>query len=170
MDSIIKYLVKTFLFFFILFGVLSFLINFSAGFRFDSITLSFVWSLIMTLFFGGYHIYEIQQNGDSMTDASLNTRQYKTVRSSINKTDLMFILLNESKYSSLDIKEEDNIIKFQTKLSFKSWGERVSIVSKNISENLFEYKISSKPKVPTTFIDYGKNLENVQAIERILRR
>lgn len=56
-------------------------------------------------------------------------------------------------------------IKAKTGFSLKSYGE---IIEVNINPKNKEISISSKPYLPTTFLDYGKNLENVQKIREYL--
>ena len=58
-------------------------------------------------------------------------------------------------------------IEAKTGFSLKSFGEKVEI---KINPKTNEVLISSKPSVPTTLFDYGKNLENVQKILNYLKK
>jgi hypothetical protein len=40
---------------------------------------------------------------------------------------------------------------------------------KSNKENNFEYQLSSIPKLKTTIVDYGKNLENINKIESVIK-
>lgn len=51
-----------------------------------------------------------------------------------------------------------------TGLNLKSWGEIITFDLQKIDKNKTQVKISSKPAVPITFVDYGKNLENIEII------
>jgi hypothetical protein len=51
----------------------------------------------------------------------------------------------------------------------KSWGEEIKIILKSNKENNFEYQLSSSPKLKTTIVDYGKNLENINKIESVIK-
>jgi hypothetical protein len=51
----------------------------------------------------------------------------------------------------------------------KSWGEEIKIILKSKTKSEFEYMISSSPKLKTTLVDYGKNLENINRIENAIK-
>ena len=53
--------------------------------------------------------------------------------------------------------------------SWKSWGELVSIRLRESSNGIIDVEISSKSAVRTTILDYGKNLDNIEKIARIIR-
>lgn len=48
--------------------------------------------------------------------------------------------------------------------SFWSFGEKIRIAFHDLQDGTVEVEISSRPVLVTTIVDYGKNLDNVEAI------
>jgi len=74
----------------------------------------------------------------------------------------------KSVYTSLELREifKGDVAQLRTRISIWSWGEVVFIkcVERNKEEE-YHYEISSKPWLPTQFIDLiGKNKKNVDKI------
>ena len=59
---------------------------------------------------------------------------------------------------------ESGYIKARTGISWKSYGEIIEFNLTKVDELSTKVKIQSKPQILTTLIDYGKTLENVEAI------
>jgi hypothetical protein len=59
-------------------------------------------------------------------------------------------------------------IEATTGLTWKSYGSVVSYEIKPIGERLTEIEVTSRPKVRTTLVDYGENLENVERLCKFL--
>lgn len=55
-------------------------------------------------------------------------------------------------------------------MSWKSFGELVEVSVKPNGGNKTLIEITSKPSLPTTMVDYGKNQENVEALVGFLRQ
>ena len=51
-----------------------------------------------------------------------------------------------------------------------SWGEIISFSLSQINNQETLVEVSSKPLVPPTVFDYGKNLENVEKITQFLKQ
>ncbi len=49
-------------------------------------------------------------------------------------------------------------------MTWKSFGEAISISIQNVSPETVSIRIKSEPAVKTTLVDYGKNYQNVEAI------
>ena len=62
------------------------------------------------------------------------------------------------------------VIKVKTRLSWKSFGEIVEIQITNLGDRETKVRILSDPRVPSTSLDYGKNLDNVIRVEAAIRR
>ena len=62
------------------------------------------------------------------------------------------------------VKEEGSFITAKTGFSWKSFGEVITISSKSMSDTEVVIKISSRPSLKTTIVDYSKNLENVEDV------
>ena len=60
-------------------------------------------------------------------------------------------------------------IEVRTGISFRSWGEKLTIEIERVGLNKTKIRVTSKPLVPTTIIDYGKNNENVVSLISFLK-
>ncbi len=49
-------------------------------------------------------------------------------------------------------------------------GDVISFEVHRIDDDRTQVKVSSRPAVPTTLVDYGKNLENVERIISFLKK
>jgi hypothetical protein len=59
-------------------------------------------------------------------------------------------------------------LKYKIRTSFKSWGEIVFIKVSEITEKKSVIRITSKPLLFTTLLDYGKNRNNINYVKEIL--
>jgi hypothetical protein len=76
----------------------------------------------------------------------------------LNATDA----LPGSKVKSAD--EAANRVELKTKMSMKSWGEKVALELSPEGEGVTKVQVTSKPSVPVTMADYGKNQSNVNDV------
>ena len=53
-------------------------------------------------------------------------------------------------------------------MTSKTFGCVVSYEIKSIGERLTEIEVTSRPKIRTTLVDYGENLENVERLCKFL--
>jgi hypothetical protein len=134
--------------------------------------------LFMIFFFGGfmslilvtYNRYRLKKIGvEEISDVNLNVRQNKILKSDLNKSELVEKLKTDPLIRKMQMKEIENGIILKTGMTWKSWGEEIRIIQQSNGESDFEYLISSTPKLKTTLVDYGKNLENVNLIEKIIK-
>lgn len=54
-------------------------------------------------------------------------------------------------------------------ITWKTFGDKIEFNLKKIDEDYTEVEFSSRPLVAYTIVDYGKNFDNVQIIEGILK-
>ncbi|PCH68617.1 MAG: hypothetical protein COC01_03350 [Bacteroidetes bacterium] len=71
-------------------------------------------------------------------------------------------IVTRCKIKNLD--KSNGIIEASAGISWKTWGDKISIKIHKKEENLMGIEISSKPALSTTIIDYGKNKANVEKI------
>ncbi|MEL6463299.1 MAG: hypothetical protein AAFQ91_34690, partial [Cyanobacteria bacterium J06621_15] len=89
---------------------------------------------------------------------------------SVNGTVSEAIAVSEKAILSLNrsvIKEKDlaaGTIKAKTKMSWKSFGEFINVSTQSLADGKTLIEINSSPFIPTTVIDYGKGLDNVETI------
>ena len=72
-----------------------------------------------------------------------------------------------SKVKSAD--EASNRIELKSKMSMKSWGEKVTLELSPEGKATTLVHVTSKPSVPITMADYGKNQANVNDVAAWLR-
>jgi uncharacterized Zn finger protein (UPF0148 family) len=53
--------------------------------------------------------------------------------------------------------------------TLKTWGDKIEFKIKIIDEDRTEVEFSSKPIMPLTVFDYGKNLQNIKTLENVLK-
>ncbi|MEP2057943.1 MAG: hypothetical protein ABJJ05_09065 [Maribacter litoralis] len=173
MKPITKLYLKTFLFTGIPYGLimLGFDLADGDGFR--------LWKfLFMTVFFGAtmslilvsFHKYRLKKNGvQEITNNNVGVNQTRNLKSKLNKKDLIKKLKTDPIIGKMKMTETENGITLKTGMTLQSWGEEIKIILKSNQENNFEYLISSRPKLKTTLVDYGKNLENINRIENVIK-
>ncbi len=91
----------------------------------------------------------------------------KNVKSELNKTELVNKLKTDSIAGT--ITEIENGLVLKTGISMSSWGEKIKINLLSKGDNDFDYQVSSSPLMWITIIDFGKNLENVEHIESLIK-
>jgi hypothetical protein len=129
---------------------------------------SFV-GLFVSLILVSIHWYELKKHGfKNITDDIVGVNQTKTIESELNIDELIKKLKLDTSIEKMKMKEIENGVLFKTGMTMKSWGEEIKIILKSNKKNNFEYQISSRPKLNTTLIDFGKNLENINKIESLI--
>lgn len=138
---------------------------------------SFVSFLFHATFFGGLmsaalvsiHKYNLSDQG--ITDPSeenLKAVQQTEFISKVSKAEFISRLSKDKVTSKMELKTEDEILKLNTGVTWRSWGEKIEIRISSVSEGMFKYQVQSKPKLSTTIIDFGKNIENILLIQKLV--
>ncbi|MBM7603737.1 hypothetical protein JOC75_001710 [Metabacillus crassostreae] len=60
--------------------------------------------------------------------------------------------------------QQKGLLIIRTGINWKTWGDIIEIVVEDIDANHTRVFIQSRPVVPTTLVDYGKNYENIKRI------
>lgn len=76
--------------------------------------------------------------------------------------------LQRGKVQSMDRQKGE--IKAKAGITWKSYGEIVEFNLRQLDDDHVEVKISSKPALPTTLVDYGKNQANVETLVDYIKR
>jgi len=173
MEPIARLYVKAFLITGIPFGLLMMVYDVLAGEPFS------IWRfLFLTVFFGvtmsivlvSLHRYRLRKNGiKELTESNLKVIQKRKYVSSLSKQEFMNKLADDEILGAMNLTELENGIKLSSGMTWKSWGETITVIINPISQDEYEYEIISKPKVNAAMVDYGKNLENVNRVEEILQ-
>ena len=132
----------------------------------------------MTLFFGismslilvSFHIYRLKKNGiQRINNENVGVNQSRSLITELNTTDIIDKLKINPIIRKMKMTEIKNGVLLKSGMTWKSWGEEIKIILKSENETDFEYQISSRPKLKTTLVDYGKNLENLILIENSIK-
>ena len=113
-----------------------------------------------------YGIKRLGQN--SFTKETLGVRQKRTVLSNLTIQDILTRIKTAPGLKEMAIREENNRILLSSPISWMSWGEKITIQPLHSTGTSTEYEIISRPKISTTIMDGGKNLENVLLVEKLL--
>ena len=110
----------------------------------------------------------LQKNGiQNITEEHLQVRQQATLHSNLDQTALLQKIKSDPVLSKMTINTSGKDIILQSKPSWKSWGEKMTITVQSRGANGFEYQVTSQPRLWTTLFDYGKNLENVRRVSQV---
>lgn len=173
MNPIAKLYLKTFLLTGLPFGLLTQGFDLVGGGEFSLwkfLFMTFFFGLTMSLILVSFHRYRLKKSGiQELTNQNVGVNQTRIVKSTLTKAELIQKLENDPVFGNINRKETETGIFFNTAMTWKSWGEKIEIRLKPHQEIGFEYHISSKPKLKTTLVDYGKNLENVDWIENMIK-
>ena len=173
MKPIAKLYLKTFLYSGITYGLITLGFDLADGDGFR------LWKfLFTTVFFGAtmslilvsFHNYRLKKNGiQEISNDKVGVNQTKNLKSNLNRKDLINKLKTDPIIGKMKMIEIENGIILKTGMTLQSWGEEIKIILKSNQKNNFEYQVSSRPKLKTTLVDYGKNLENINRIENVLK-
>ena len=110
---------------------------------------------------------------EGQKELTYDIEQYRTLRIKEN-FEVTFAACHEAlklvRESTLMKPDNVNgIIKAKVGMSFRSFGEKLKISLKEISPNLIEVCIESKPKIFWATSDYGKSYENIEIINTHLK-
>ena len=168
MKPLFKFYLKAFLLKGIPFGLIMTAFDYLDGEGFN------LWKLLFhALFFGialvTVHKNKLKKHGvQEFTNNNLGVRQTKAIKTKLGRNELISKLKADPTVADLKMVETENGVSLKTGITMKSFGEDIKIELISESESDFEYQISSSPKIKTTIIDYGKNLENINRIERMI--
>jgi len=173
MTPITKLYLKTFLISGIPFGLIMSILGFTSGVLVMILIFfmsTFIFGGLMSLIIVSFHRYKLKKKGvKKITTENIGVSHTRNIKSRINKIELIEILKNDSIFGKMKMKEIENGIHLKTEMTRESWGENIKIILQSNNNSEFEYLVSSSPKIKTTIIDYGKNLENVNLVENILK-
>lgn len=133
--------------------------------------MTFFFGIVMSVILVSLHNYRLKKNGvKEITNETVGVNQTRILKTELNTSKLIEKLREDPIIGKMKMIEIDHGILLQTGMTWKSWGEEIKIMLKSKEGSDFEYTISSSPKLKTTVVDYGKNLENVNRIEMVLKK
>lgn len=172
MKPIALFFLKTFLFMGIGFALVSGLLDLVFDGHVDlwkSLYRLVFFGTVMTLVMGLSQIYGLNKLGvKAFTAENLAVKQKRIVLSSLSLQDILTKLKTDPHLKKMEATEDGNRILLNSDISWIGWGEKISIQALHASDTGTEYEIMSEPKLGTTLMDSGKNLQNVMWVEKML--
>lgn len=166
MKPTIKFLLKIFIVTALIFGFMLVIPELFSNQKIEIKEISIkalIFGLLMAIILGLLQVVKMKKNGiRNASDLDFKVNQKSTFTSKLTLKEIFDEL--KTKYKSINFTSDKIIIK--TSISLYSWGENIEITK--VRTNEFEYEITSKPQLPTTLIDYGKNSENILKIKKII--
>lgn len=137
---------------------------------------SFIVALFSGTFFGFFMTIAFRKIEDlslkkiGKDSSDVGVQKEKSFSVSLSKAEAnkkIKIVLNEMHAEIINEDSGSGIIKAKTKISWKSFGEIITI---RFSENGKQVTVfvESRPLLGTTLVDYGKNLQNVEKFAKLM--
>ena len=171
MKAALLLFIKAFALFSIPFGILMFLFGMLEGNPnlMSDVTRAATYGFLMSITLVGTHIFTIHKKKlGPITAETLKVTHKKVVISELPKTELIDRLTEDPEWKKFDIRISDTDIRIKTKPSIWTWGEKIRILAQQAVDGKYQYEITSAPDVGTTLVDYGRNLQNVQRLEKLI--
>lgn len=169
MNTIIKTFIKIFIFTSIPFGFLMYIQALIFSNNAPSITLHIIMGLMFGLLMSLIlTILDFQSNKSIGEGKSSGVHKKGAIEVGLPSQEVFKIcrnaglVLNGAKISYES--QQKGMLIIKTGISWKTWGDIIEIVIEEIAANHTRVSIQSRPLVPTTLIDYGKNAENINRI------
>lgn len=172
MKAILKFFLKSFVILTSAYGLptVIFLAIFKEELNFENVMISSVsFGLFFSLVLIVIYLINLNHRGiANLKDEDFSTKQKKMIQANLTKEELVKRLQNSRWKRNVQVNENGHTISLSDSLSWWSFGENVSIHITSANNGVNNFEISSKPKIWTTLVDYGKNQNNVLEIERII--
>jgi hypothetical protein len=139
--------------------------------------LSFIKFLLHVILFGTFmpilYVKNIKNNfrnngKEKITNEDLIVFHSKEVKSGISKPELVNAIKTDPTLSRMKMSKTEDSLLLKTPWASKSFGEKIEIKFTGNDNNSKIIQITSKPKSPFTLVDYGKNKENVDRMEKFI--
>lgn len=173
MKAIIKLYLKTFLIFTIPYFTLMTLFGLEDNSEliiWGNLSMSILIGVFMSLILVSFHWYNIKKIGvENSNDDNFGVNQTRTIETKLDKNELIDKLKLDPTTGKMKMTDIENGVLLKTGMSTKSWGEEIKIILTSNKESIFKYQVSSRPKLKTTIVDYGKSLENINKIESVIK-
>lgn len=165
---------KSFLVTTIAFGILMILFEYAIGSDIDILSFlltTILFGLTMSLVFVALQISELKRLGvKELTSESLSVEQKKSFVSKLTKQKAFERININPVFSKMNIRKTDNGLRIKTPITMKSFGEIITIEYRQaLANDPLEITVTSRPKIKTTMVDLGKNMENVNELYKLLK-
>ncbi|MFI9507041.1 hypothetical protein [Nocardia sp. NPDC052566] len=130
-----------------------------------------IFGVFMAVVMGSWHVISARRAG--VPDAAYGpVRQHASIVLASDANEAFDAAVRVIEASGATVKQRDPVrgrIEARTGLTWKSFGEKLDVTVLPQDQGRCEVRIESRPRVPSTVVDYGKNLQNVQNIDQKLR-
>lgn len=154
------------------YALIMIMMEFFMGNEFDlykTLKTSIFFGLGMSAVFIGLQVYRLNQMGvTELSKENISVVQKRVFLSNLTKEKVVERINIDSTCKRMKIRKTNSGLKLSTRMSMKSWGEVVYVDIEPADEKKIKISITSKPKIKTTIVDLGKNLENVNLLSTIL--
>lgn len=127
--------------------------------------------LILWLVLWWIHRISIKRKGFPLTKQNLSVVHQRELRLNLPYEQAFSISKEAIRQLSRIIKQEDystGTLIANSRITWSSFGEQIVFKIDAIDDNRTQVRFTSRPIVPTTKFDYGKNLENIERIRHYL--
>jgi len=131
--------------------------------------MSLLIGAFMSMILVSFHWYNLKKEGVKITDDNVGVNQTRTIETKLDKNELIHKLKLDPTTGKMKMAEIENGVLLKTGISIKSWGEEIKIILTSNKESIFKYQVSSRPRLKTTIVDYGKSIENINKIESVIK-
>ena len=147
--------------------------GFSTGLT-SGLAAGILFGLIMYFILGFLHSRAVTAVAGKATKKTLETCHVRRLRLPLSYDSTFDVCMKSlSAISRCTAEEKDHsrgIIIAKSSVNWKTWGDTISFDIDRTGTEYTNVKVSSSPTSWTTIVDYGKNLENVEAIVSFLKK
>lgn len=134
------------------------------------VLLGVVFGVLLSLIVSSIHVRSINKLVAGFREHKYSVRQSLSInvteRADIIYDNFLSKVKNKTYWSITD-QEHGSRIVLMSSFTMKSFGEIITITFRCNNDDITKIEVESRPKLQTTIIDNGKNLENVLTIERL---
>lgn len=135
-----------------------------------SVLCGLTFGLLMTIILGVINYFSLKQVGGEAASSVKKEKEIELQLSYENSFELCKNSLSCIKGASITHEDfNKGIIRAKTGVNLKTWGDKIEFHIQKISDEVSKVWIQSMPIIPTTLVDYGKNLNNIKKISNYLQ-
>ncbi len=129
---------------------------------------------LMALILGSLHIWSVRRMPAGRSEGALSVHHVREVELRLSYDEAFDLCVSSlaAVRKCRILREDRSLGKIDARagMTWKTWGDVVSLEVRRTSGDLTRVEISSRPALRTTLVDCGKNLENVESITGFLTR
>lgn len=135
--------------------------------------LGLFFGFFMSLIVGKMNTIFAKKSKSNSSDKTMSVRQIKVLELQLPYDKTFDLCIESLDTIGGTVKQEERSLgKVVSKIgmTWKSFGETVQFDIHKIDDKKTQVQVLSKPALPITLVDYGKNLENVEKITEFLEK